>query len=106
LSLWAVGRYDLGLSEDDFWDLWFNEYDELCKQHLAHEEAEDFRSAQIACLFANAFRDQKKRRSPFTIDDFMPSRAAEPKRNQTPEEMLTVVMAINAALGGKVIENG
>jgi hypothetical protein len=31
---------------------------------------------------------------------------AQKVREQTPEDMLTIVEAINSALGGKVIENG
>jgi hypothetical protein len=39
------------------------------------------------------------------VDDFMLSRVSK-VREQTPEDMLTIVEAINSALGGQVIEHG
>jgi hypothetical protein len=35
----------------------------------------------------------------------MLSRVSRKAREQTPEDMLTIVTAINSALGGKVVEN-
>jgi hypothetical protein len=45
----------------------------------------------------------KKRPKPFTVSDFMPAPDKQPKKKQTPEEMLTMVKMINAAHGGKVL---
>lgn len=77
----------------------------LIKRHLSHEEAEDFHFAQICCILANAFRDANQHPLPFKVEDFMLSRAEKRVREQTPEDMLAIVSAINYSLGGKVINN-
>lgn len=46
------------------------------------ERAADFRSAQIAAIFANANRDPKKRPQPFEILDFMPFERAEQEKRK------------------------
>ncbi len=38
------------------------------------EERADLRAALIACLIANANRDEKKRPTPFRVEEFMPVR--------------------------------
>ena len=51
-------------------------------------------------------RDRKKRAKPFTAEEFMPeigTQESGPKKNQTPEEQLTIVKMLNAAFGGEVI---
>jgi hypothetical protein len=34
--LWAIGRYDLGLSEHDFWELTFEQFHALRDRHFEH----------------------------------------------------------------------
>lgn len=43
----------------------------------------DFNAALIAATFANAFRDTKKKKTPFDAGDFMPEWG---KEEQTPEQ--------------------
>jgi hypothetical protein len=51
--------------------------------------------AMLACLIANANRDEKKRREPYTVQDFMPylERSAEGRR-QTWQEQKAILMAM------------
>lgn len=59
----------------------------------------DLRAGTIAAITANAHRDAKKRRQPFTPRDFMAGyELAEPKPE--PSALMGKVAVINAALGG------
>lgn len=44
----------------------------LLDRHTHAEKRRDERTALLAMILANANRDTKKRREPFTLDDFMP----------------------------------
>lgn len=52
----------------------------------------------ICSVIAEVNRDSKKRKKPFTPDDFMPKK----RRKLTGEQMVNQVEAINIALGGEV----
>ena len=56
------------------------------------EERADLRSAIIASVIANANRDPKVQRQPFTVEDFMPQFDGErEKHRQTPEEQIAIL---------------
>ena len=61
----------------------------------------DRRSALIASILANANRDTKKKRKPFTIDDFMP-KIKKDKKPMDVNIMAEVLKAICLANGGEV----
>lgn len=62
----------------------------------------DLRAGIVASTFANAHRDQKKRKKPFTAQEFMPEFAqAKRQPQQTWQEQLAIVEMLNKALGGK-----
>ena len=64
------------------------------------EERADVRAALVSATVANTARDPRKRRRPFTAQEFMPR--FEPKqRRQTWQEQLRIVEMFNMALGGK-----
>ncbi len=48
----------------------------------AREERQDRRFAVMYCMYANSHRDEKKKPSPFTLDDFI----GPQKSNMTAEE--------------------
>jgi len=109
----VFGRYDVGLSEEEFWELTPAQYDLLAKRHIDHEkgkirleeaklERSDYQAALICCVLANINRDKKKKPTPYKVDDFMP-KVVEEKKKQTPEEQFTIVKMLNAAFGGVVI---
>jgi hypothetical protein len=45
LTLWSIGRYDLGCSESDFWQLTYEEFDALCKRDLERRDQEEYFAA-------------------------------------------------------------
>lgn len=53
------------------------ELDAMLECYRATEEREDRRAAMLAAILANAHRDDKKRREPFDIEDFMPGQRRE-----------------------------
>jgi len=54
----------------------------------------------ICSVIAEVNRDRKRRKKPFTPDDFMPKKKA--KTQLTGEQMKAQLGFINAALGGEV----
>ena len=64
---------------------------------------DDLRFGISSTLFANANRDPKARRQPFTLADFMMSKGFKKTKPKTQnwEQQLAVVVAINKAAGGQ-----
>ena len=100
----------IGLSPDEFWALTPREwglvvdgYLEREKRRGVREKNRDYRAALICATIVNfsPLKDQKTR--PCEINDFMPTEV-KPKKPQTESEMLAVVKVLNAAFGGKVVE--
>lgn len=54
----------------------------------------------VCSVIANVNRDPKKRKKPYTEDDFLGTGESKPKR-QTPDQMLAMAKQANALLGGK-----
>lgn len=73
----------------------------LADEYEKQEQRADARAALVASVVANTFRSRKQ---PFGIDDFMLFSPKKKKREQTTEEMLQVVIALNKAFGGKVVK--
>jgi hypothetical protein len=61
-------------------------------------EADDARMAQLLALIANVNRDPKKRRTPWTPDDFLPRRG--PRAVPNPSSLRPRIDAAMAAFGG------
>jgi len=61
-------------------------------------EADDQRMAQLMALIANVNRDPKRRKVPFTPDDFMPQRG--PRRAVEVETLRPRIDAAMVAFGG------
>lgn len=96
----------MGLSEDELWGLTLREYCLLVDRWIAAEERADLRTAQIASLIANIYRDEKKKPAPYTPKDFMPDYAAKtegPKPQQTWQRMKAIVKQNNRDLGGREV---
>ena len=74
------------------------------KWHEIEARERAFPVAQLTALIANMFRDEKKNPDGYTVEDFMPG-AKPRKRQQTEEDQLAIVRLLNAAFGGKVVEN-
>jgi hypothetical protein len=96
--LWSVGRFDLGLTDSEFWDLTPVEFDALTKRHEAYEDMWNRRFALMPYIYASANADPKKTRP--KLEDFLFSR----KRKQTVKDMQRVLIDLNAAFGGEITE--
>jgi hypothetical protein len=87
-----VARYDLRLSDEEFYALTPRQFDALCKRHRMASEMTEFFFAQVSSTVMNTgFRSTEKPTSPA---DFMPSqRNKKPikqrtSEQQSPEEVL------------------
>ena len=100
--MWAFGRYDLNLSEVEFWNLTLKELNALIERCNSNDDRQNYRTALLCSVIANTVRNRKKKARPFTPEDFLPN-----KRHgaQTVEQMLAQAKANNAILGGKVVED-
>lgn len=58
----------------------------------------NYRTAMICSIIAEVNRDHKKRKKPFTPNDFMPKK----KVKLTDEQMLEQIKSLNIAFGGEV----
>jgi hypothetical protein len=71
MHFWSVARYDLGLSDDDFYALTPRQLDALLKRKKVETSANEFMFAQLTSWVANTgFRTAEK---PTAARDFMPS---------------------------------
>ena len=61
-------------------------------------EADDHRLAQLMALIANVNRDPKRRKTPWTPDDFLPRRGPRPAPTQ--DDLRPRIDAAMAAFGG------
>lgn len=97
--------YFIGLLPCDFMKMTLNEIYEVYEHRMKRIEydnkANDMRTARICSLIANINRDSKKRRKPFTEDDFMPKKKIE-KKEQSIDQMASILRLITKANGGQV----
>ena len=100
LDWWAFGRYNLGLSEDEFWSLTLAQFDALTKRYNYEQEWLDYRAALICAVIANVNRNPKKHKA-FQPKDFMPRRQVKSVEELTPDRMLEHLRILNIAHGGK-----
>ena len=82
-----MGRYDLGLSEEEFWGLTLKEFNALCERYGVNQEWLNYRAALICSVLANIARDPKKKGIPYTTQDFMPG-GKQPHQKQSAKQML------------------
>ena len=101
LDLWATGRYDFKLGEEEFWSLTLREFNAISIKCRDNEQRVNYRYALVCAVIANTVRDPKRKSAPFRPEDFMPKSDV---RIQTPKQMLEAVKLANAAFGGSVKE--
>jgi len=93
-TLWAVGRYDLRLTDEEFWHMVPRQFSALLRRkHDAHLRQEY--GAAIICQTIHALAGKK-----MLYTNFMPSwkREAEPEVNW--QELLAKTQVLHAAYGG------
>ena len=86
--MWAVGRYDLGLTEEEFWGLTPRQYRALLDRHEEAQEWQDYRAGVIAATVVNMLK--AKGGKTYKPTDFMPTKG---KKQQTWEEQLAIAKA-------------
>jgi hypothetical protein len=65
-------------------------------------DADDQRMAHLMALIANVNRDPKRRKTPWTADDFLPQRG--PRLASEDETLRPRIDAAMAALGGRSVQ--
>jgi hypothetical protein len=75
------------------------QFNALVDQYKAKERAKSYRAAMICSVIAEVNRDHKRRKKPFTPEDFLPKEKKE-KVVSNPQ-MRRAVERINQMLGGE-----
>jgi len=94
--MWAFGRYDLRLGEDEFWHLTPRQYAALVERHEEAMEWQDYRAGLVASVIANSV--PRKGGRVYKPSDFMPTKR---KQKQTAEEQLAFMKAFTEGFGDK-----
>jgi hypothetical protein len=71
LSIWATGRNDLGLSEDEFWACTPRQFDALVRHYKNRVEHDELMTAQLIAATIN--NGMYRPKTPVQPKDFMPS---------------------------------
>lgn len=100
MQRWSFGRFELGLSEDEFWGLGLNEFNSLTKRFEDKERRADYRALLISCTLINVILRPDP---PVQPEDYLPQ---EPKPPQTPKEQLHILRVLNEIYGGVVVKGG
>jgi len=73
-------------------------FNELLERKVIAERVLDGRTALLAAVITNMAGRYVE--DTVSAEDFMPQ---GPRKPQTPEDMLSIILAINSALGGEVV---
>lgn len=93
-----MARVQLGLSDEEFFDLTPLQLSYLTERYEHERESLDFRAGVIASTVANCHR--KKGKKAFKPKDFMPDYGDAPKKQQGPNQMRMMAMMLNTMYGG------
>lgn len=96
--MWAVGIYDLGLTNEQWERLTLRRYDALVKRFSNKLEREDLRIAKLSAVAYNANRVKRKgnNKRPWSVDDFMGRKT----KIMPWQQQLQVAEMLNKAFGG------
>jgi len=78
-----------------------SEWREYYKLEPFGENTQIIQNGIIATILAESNRDRKKRKKPFTLEDFVPTFDKPEKEKQNWEDQLEFVQILNMAFGGK-----
>lgn len=90
-----MGRYDLQLSEQEFWHLVPRQFVALMKRRHERALREEYGPAMIVAALSQMGGSKKAKPT-----QFMPSWKDEPKREIPWQEQLSKVRELHSALGG------
>ena len=69
--MWAYGKFDLGLSDEEFWGMTPKEFRVLGDRADYQTALLDYRAGVVASVIANT-QGKKSTGDPFTVEDFFP----------------------------------
>ena len=92
--LWAVGRHDLRLTEEEFWCMVPRQFAALLRRQRDHQLRSEFGPA-IICQTIHALAGKK-----MLYMKFMPSWKRETKSEASWQELLAKTNVLHAAYGG------
>ena len=103
--MWSIGRFDLGLSDDEFWSLTIPHFNALVarlKKKFDYEAAiqkrEDYRSGLVASVLYNTKLSKKNRNKAKEPLDWFKSKST----NNTVDKQKLAAMNWAKALGGEI----
>ena len=100
--MWAVGIYDLGLTDEQWRRLTLRKYDALVKRFSNKLERADFQIAQLlAGIYnANGVKRRGNNKKPWSIDDFMGRKNKGGNKIMPWQQQLQVAEMLNMRFGG------
>lgn len=102
MSLWALARYDFGLTDAEFWRLSWARFLALLDRLVDARRRADYRAGLITAAIHNLVpRKSGRLAKPEDFFDLPVPRA----RFRSPEEMLSVAEKMNAAMGGRDVRS-
>lgn len=90
-----------GVTVERFWQLTPAEVLIEIEAWEKRKELDDFRVGLLCAVISEPHRDPKKRKDPFTPQDFMPTK--QEGKKQTVNEQLEIIKVLNAAMGGEIV---
>jgi hypothetical protein len=85
---WAIGRFDLGLSEEEFWALTPRKFRALLKRLNRRERENEWLNARIIATIYNVNLDPKKRTKPYQAEDFMRTEKKKPDASKFKNKLM------------------
>lgn len=96
-ALWAFSRFDLHLSDQEFWRTTVGHIMALRERWLAYEDRANLRAGLVAATILNVHR--RPGAPPVKADAFFTRQLPPPA--QTPRQILRTIELLNAAFGGR-----
>lgn len=96
--MWAIARYDLHLTDEEFYSLTPRQFDALLKRHELAEQKREYLAAQTTAAIINfSMRAPDK---PVSPRDFMLSLPPERKQKPTKKQIKKVAQNLRALFKG------
>jgi hypothetical protein len=99
-----VARYDLRLTDAEFWDCTLPELELLLGRHQEAFRVSHSPASMVCALLANINRDSSQKPDPFTPSDFMPGEESRP--GEPAPDMAEKVARIAALFGAQLQSDG
>lgn len=87
-TAWAIGRFDLGLSEEEFWSLSPKKFFLLLDRLQRREREHEWLAHRIVATIVNVNIDPKKRKTPYQAEYFMRQYKKEPDAKAFQKRMM------------------